>query len=252
VRRGRSNQRREPWSVESLENMVADVEYIKASVAPGCSRQDLRRVTTAMREIANGRFLQAWRKIGLSGQPHFQCLRYTGNGINSQTIAICGQAEDIPQNVATLPFAGLSSIVVGTSENSEPFIVPAIGLSWLTYDADPIDCTMSNANDPFVEDSLAITKFFEGCVIHFRGVKITRNDVIKHIATMRDAVHYGRLSQQKNDKKASVLDTLAGGLIHNRDVVFYVFLAIAQNFSSSPDTDKFLATAKQFLAPNGT
>jgi hypothetical protein len=94
--RGGAKGPSDPWSSESLENIVADIDLIRANCAAGASRHQLRHVAAQIREIANGRLLQAWRKVGLEKQPVILAPWFTGKGVAERSIVVAGGAEDLP------------------------------------------------------------------------------------------------------------------------------------------------------------
>lgn len=245
--RGRRTSSGQQWSAESLENIIADIRLIQQNSVPGKTRHDLRHITTPMREIAiEDRLLHAWKKIGLPKKPTIPCLVWTGNGVNQGSIAIGGGAEDTPQEHGANPFGGPSGKATGVTEAGKEVLLPAIGLSWTVRNGTSSD-VMSNKDDPFVEGSRPIAEYFRDCIIYFEGLKISRAEIVQHISYGRDGVHYSR-EGIKDPKKQSALEFLANGVIHGHDVVFYVYLSIAQALARAPDISLFVETAEKLLA----
>jgi hypothetical protein len=118
-------------------------------------------------------------------------------------------------------------------------------MPWAALHDEGVDLTI-NPGDPFVDEPMPLTKFFEGCAIYYRGIEISRADVVRHIAISRDGVHYGR-DQIRDQKISSALDALASGLIDGRDSVFYAYFSIAQTLVCAPDIDVFLEAAKRYI-----
>jgi len=238
---------------EELENLVADLGKIRRTIGPGCTRHDLRNVTASFREIANGRFLNAWQALGLERQPVIRCKYFTGSGIDNRCIVVSGGAEEAPESLSipglgdgfsTIPGTGLVVKMVGMGEDGEYRTVlqnrPSMG--FLIYGDGPL----LDAN-PFEERDAKLTKFFEGTVVFFKGLRISRAAVVRHIASERGGVHYGK-SSAIDAKITDALAFLATDLIFRRDAEFYVYHSILQDFCRSPDIERFEAAAIQSLS----
>jgi hypothetical protein len=247
MRRGRPKQGQQ-WDTESIENIVADLKLIQQNSSPGKTRHDLRHIASPMREIAvDDRLLHAWRKLGLPNTPSIPCSCWTGRGVNESSIAISGGGEDTPQDPSGPSIDFGSIAMVGVTESGEEVeLPPSHAMSSIVFNGTH-DNTMSNDNAPFVDGALPISKFFRDCTIYYQGLKISRTEIVQHVATGRDGVHYSR-SGLRDTKKADALEFLSSGIIHNRDVVFYVYLSIAQTLSRAPDIALFIEAAEKILA----
>jgi len=154
---------------------------------------------------------------------------------------------ETPQKTFHNSLTGGALTVTVQTEDGLEVNQPTDALSWTLIDGEPGDLTMTNAHDPFRDKEFRLTEFFDSRVILYKGIDISRAFVVRHIATARDGVHYGT-DRKRDVQRSEVLDRLKAGMLFGKDVVFYVYLSIAQDFARSPDVDRFRDAATKFVA----
>jgi hypothetical protein len=157
------------WSAESIENMIADLRLIRSNSAARCDRQSLRQITAAMREIANGRWLQAWKTIGLQKQPFVHALKLQDRGVTNASVAIAAGGLDSPENLTGMPGLSMDGLVCVETEG-EKTRPPVRSLDWSVSNPTNHD-VMDSTNDAFVDFNFPLTDFLKAPLSSTKDLK---------------------------------------------------------------------------------
>lgn len=214
-------------NIELVKYVYSELIFIRDNWIEDISDDNLRRNSNILRNLlVEGKLLEAWKEIGLTGQPY----------IPSPNLDYF--FKYYPVNTIVYAQTGSAKVPGGIIENIAMF-----NIELNQKDAKLLHKLEQEGKGKQV---IKLTKFIDSTCIVINGYRISRKELITFVTNKLGGTHFdqSRNFKKVKEQKYFLLDTISFKLL-GKNAKFYELLSIGQLLSSAEDINNFVTECEK-------